>query len=67
MIRIKNTEEKISNQNMQELSNGTTLHNGDYRILQKIGQGGFGVTYVASRTSKGENVAIKELFIQGIP
>lgn len=51
---------------MQELSNGTTLHNGDYRILQKIGQGGFGVTYVASRTSKGENVAIKELFIQGI-
>lgn len=34
----------------------------EYRILKLLGQGGFGVTYLAEDTRLGANVAIKEYF-----
>lgn len=33
---------------------------GHYRILRKLGQGGFGITYLAQNTQTGEQVVIKE-------
>ena len=36
--------------------------NGRYRICQCIGQGGFGITYLAKDESLGKNVVIKEYF-----
>lgn len=58
---------------------GTILNNGCYRIIRKLGQGGFGITYLADqlgwlenigdgqtkfRKGKPEIVVIKELFYQ---
>ena len=37
---------------------GVTL--GQYRIIRKLGQGGFGITYLAEITTGGEHVVIKE-------
>ncbi|MBO7570066.1 MAG: serine/threonine protein kinase, partial [Bacteroidaceae bacterium] len=42
---------------------GTTLQGGKYRIERVLGQGGFGITYLAKYTSNGRKVAIKELFV----
>ena len=36
------------------------LELGDYRILRALGQGGFGITYLAERLQDGEQVVIKE-------
>ena len=47
---------------MSELRTGTTLQNGKYRILSTLGQGGFGITYLAENTYLDERVAIKEFF-----
>ena len=47
---------------MSELRSGTTLQNGKYRILSTLGQGGFGITYLAENTYLDERVAIKEFF-----
>ena len=46
-----------------ELKQGTTLQNGKYTIIKKIGQGGFGITYLAEQTDLGE-VTVKEFFIR---
>ncbi len=46
------------------LPNGTILDN-NYRIIELIGQGGFGITYKAENISLGNIVCIKELFISG--
>lgn len=56
-----------------ELREGTTLQNGKYTIVRSLGQGSFGITYLATTkfTMKGQlgqmdtivNVAIKEFFM----
>ena len=50
---------------MQYLQLNTTLQDGKYRIERVLGQGGFGVTYLAVQTSLNRYVAIKELFMGG--
>jgi len=51
--------------NMQHLQPNTTLQGGKYRIKRVLGQGGFGITYLAVQSSLNRYVAIKELFIGG--
>ena len=48
---------------MQHLQPNTTLQGGKYRIERVLGQGGFGITYLAEQVSANKRVAIKELFI----
>lgn len=44
------------------LKPGSTLLNGKFRIVKVLGQGGFGITYLAEHTLLGNYVAIKEFF-----
>lgn len=39
-----------------------TLQNGKYQIIKVLGQGGFGITYLANHTTLGKKIAIKEFF-----
>ena len=50
---------------MQYLQLNTTLQGGKYRIERVLGQGGFGISYLAILVSANRQVAIKELFIGG--
>lgn len=50
---------------MQHLQPNTTLQGGKYRIDRVLGQGGFGITYLATQVSLNRLVAIKELFLGG--
>lgn len=50
---------------MQQLSTGATLQGGKYIIERVLGQGGFGITYLAENTYFVKKVAIKEFFPQG--
>ncbi len=50
---------------MQHLQPNTTLQGGKYRIERVLGQGGFGITYLATQVSLNRKVAIKELFLGG--
>ena len=50
--------------NMQHLQPNTTLQGGKYRIERVLGQGGFGITYLAVQTSLQRKVAIKEFFMK---
>ena len=45
-----------------QLKEGSELQNGKYRIIRVLGQGGFGITYLAENTYFDRNVAIKEFF-----
>lgn len=45
------------------LANNTYLQQGKYRILDLLGQGGFGITYLAEQVNLNRPVAIKEFFI----
>lgn len=49
---------------MQELTAGSLLQGGKYRIVKKLGQGGFGITYEGVQTVLDRRVAIKEFFMQ---
>ena len=49
---------------MQHLQPNTTLQGGKYRIERVLGQGGFGITYLATQTSLQRKVAIKEFFMK---
>lgn len=46
------------------LKHGTQLQSGRYIIEKVIGQGGFGITYLAVRTAFNEKVAVKEFFMK---
>ena len=50
---------------MHHLRPNTTLQGGKYKIERVLGQGGFGITYLAIQTSLNRQVAIKELFLGG--
>ena len=45
-----------------QLKGGQELQNGKYRIIRILGQGGFGITYMAENILLGRFVAIKEFF-----
>lgn len=49
---------------MQQLTQGTLLHGGTYKIEKVIGQGSFGITYLAEHTKLAKKVAIKEFFMK---
>ena len=50
--------------NLRALPVGHKLNN--YEIIRVLGQGGFGITYLASDTTGKVNVAIKEYFPRDI-
>ena len=51
---------------MQHLQPNTTLQGGKYRIERVLGQGGFGITYLAEQVSLARKVAIKEFFMKDL-
>ena len=51
---------------MQHLQPNTTLQGGRYKIKDVLGQGGFGITYLAKDNSLGVYVAVKEFFMKDL-
>lgn len=49
---------------MDALQPNSTLQGGKYRIIKKLGQGGFVITYLAENTLLEGKVAIKEFFFK---
>lgn len=47
-----------------ELLANALLQDGKYKILKSLGQGGFGITYLAEQTNLGRKVCIKEFFMK---
>ena len=47
-----------------ELQSGALLQGGKYKIEKALGQGGFGITYLAEQTNLGRKVCIKEFFMK---
>lgn len=50
--------------NMNALKTNAVLQNGKYRIEGVLGQGGFGITYLASQVALNRKVTIKEFFMK---
>ena len=46
------------------LKTGHLLKRGEYRVEKELGQGGFGITYLAEQTGLMRKVAIKEFFMR---
>ena len=49
---------------MQSLNSTFLLQGGRYRIVETLGQGGFGITYLAIQSGLERKVAIKEFFMK---
>lgn len=49
---------------MQQLPNNTLLQGGKYKIEKVLGQGGFGITYLATQELLERKVCIKEFFFK---
>lgn len=49
---------------MQQLKKGITLQGGKYKIEKVLGQGGFGITYLATQELLDRKVCIKEFFFK---
>lgn len=47
-----------------QLTNGSLLQGGKYRIEKVLGQGGFGITYLARQVNLDRDVAVKEFFMK---
>ncbi len=47
------------------LNPGVCLANGEYKVTQPLGQGGFGITYRGIDTKLNRTVAVKEFFPEG--
>ena len=48
------------------LKQGTELQGGKYRIIKVLGQGGFGITYLAEQVTLDRRVAVKEFFMKDL-
>lgn len=49
---------------MQHLQPNTLLQGGRYKIIDMLGQGGFGITYLAVQSGLERKVAVKEFFMK---
>lgn len=47
-----------------QLKKGTTLKDGEFIIIDVIGKGGFGITYLAIQSGLNRKVAVKEFFME---
>ena len=65
---MNNEETKILNVSIEGTGGSCSqsvksLQNGKYRIERILGQGGFGITYLATDVTLNRKVAIKEFFL----
>ena len=59
-----NPNQNKHHKSMNTLLSSSTLQNGKYEIQRVLGQGGFGITYLATQHGLNRIVAIKEFFME---